>query len=170
MNTTLVVLRVLHIGAGVFWAGAIMFFGLFLEPSVRAAGPGGGQVMQQLHARKYSVIMPILALVIILTGFELLRRDFPGGPSAWIATRGGLTFVIGGTATLLTLLLGITVIVPTFKRVTELSAQLGSMGSQPDPAVAEDLVRLRGRMTTLARISTSLVAFTVVCMAVARYL
>ena len=170
MNTTVVVLRLLHIGAGVFWAGAIMFFGLFLEPSIRAAGPGGGQVMQQLHLRKYSAVMPILALVAILTGFELLRRDFPGGPSAWISTRGGMTFVIGGSAALITLIMGVTVVLPTIKRVTELAARLGGMGSQPDPAVAQELVRLRGKMTLLARIATALVAVTVASMAVARYM
>ena len=57
MNTTLVVLRVLHIAAGVFWAGAIMFFGLFLEPSIRAAGPGGDQQHGQPVARRRRDLM-----------------------------------------------------------------------------------------------------------------
>lgn len=170
MNTTLVVLRFLHIGAGVMWAGTILFFGLILEPAIRGAGPAGGQVMQQLQARKFGMIMPILALIAILTGFDLLRRDFPGGPSAWVSTRGGTTFVIGGAAAVLTLIIGVTVTLPTIKKLTALAAQLGKQGSQPDPALAAEMTRLRGRMTLLGRFGTTLVAVTVVCMAIARYM
>lgn len=169
MNTTMIVLRLLHIGVGVFWAGAILFVGLFLEPSIRAAGPAGGQVMQQMQARRYGVIMPLAALIAILTGFELLRRDFPGGPSAWVATGGGTVFVIGGSAALLTLIIGFTVTLPTIKRMQQLAGQLAAQGSQPDPALAEQVVALRKRFTMLARFGVLLVSITVVCMAIARY-
>lgn len=169
MNTTLVVLRLLHVGAGVFWAGTILFFGFFLEPSIRGAGAAGGQVMAQLQARRFSIIMPVSALIAIVTGFELLRRDFPGGPSMWLSSRGGTTFVIGGAATVLMVVIGMTVTLPTMKRMGVLAGQLAKSGSMPDPAVAEELVRVRGRLTMLARFGTFLVAIAVICMAIARY-
>lgn len=169
MNATMVVLRLLHIGAGVFWAGTVLFVGFMLEPSVRAAGPAGGQVMQQLQLRKYAIVMPTAALVAILSGFELLRRSYPGGPAAWIATRSGVTFLVGGTAALITLLMGITFVLPLVKRMGALAAQMGASGSVPDPSVAAQLVVVRGSLTRYTRIATALVIITVVCMAVARY-
>ena len=48
----MIVLRLLHVGLGVFWAGSLLFIALFLEPSVRAALPESGKVMQQLAKRR----------------------------------------------------------------------------------------------------------------------
>ena len=45
---TLFVIRILHVVIGAFWVGAVLFIAAFLAPSVRAAGPAGGAVMQQL--------------------------------------------------------------------------------------------------------------------------
>ncbi len=52
MDLEMVAMRLIHIGLGVFWAGAIFFIVLFLEPSVRAAGPDGARVMQGLQQRR----------------------------------------------------------------------------------------------------------------------
>ena len=48
MDTTTIALRVLHIGCGVFWAGAAMMLVGFVEPTVRRMGPEGGRFMQHL--------------------------------------------------------------------------------------------------------------------------
>lgn len=50
MNFYLIVPRLIHIGSGVFWAGAAVMIAAFLEPTVRAAGPEGGRFMQRLAA------------------------------------------------------------------------------------------------------------------------
>ena len=39
MNIEMVVLRLLHIVFGVFWAGSAVFFAFVLEPRLRALGP-----------------------------------------------------------------------------------------------------------------------------------
>ena len=49
MNATMVVLRILHIFGGVFWAGSVFMATGFLLPAVRATGPAvGGPFMRQL--------------------------------------------------------------------------------------------------------------------------
>jgi uncharacterized membrane protein len=164
----LLVLRILHIGAGVFWAGTVLFFGLLLEPSLRASGPAGGEVMRQLQARRYPIVMTTALVIAILSGIELLRRLIPGGPSSWVASSIGRTFVIGGSTALLTLLFGLTVVLPTVKRVGELAGRAASSGSQ-DPAAQSELARLRTRLTMMSRIAMTLVVVTVVSMAIARY-
>ena len=42
MNWLIVVLRLLHIFAGVFWAGAVFMLTRFVMPAVAASGPEGG--------------------------------------------------------------------------------------------------------------------------------
>jgi hypothetical protein len=37
--------RALHVLFAIFWAGAILFIMIFLDPATREAGPAGGQVM-----------------------------------------------------------------------------------------------------------------------------
>ena len=39
MHALQLVLRLVHIVFGVFWVGAAFFLAMFLEPSIRAAGP-----------------------------------------------------------------------------------------------------------------------------------
>ena len=69
MDPLLVMLRLLHVGLGVFWAGTIFFIVLYLEPSVRAAGPAGGAVMQGLQERRLMTVLPVVALLTLVTGF-----------------------------------------------------------------------------------------------------
>ena len=53
MDPVLVVLRVVHVVGGVFWAGAVLFVVHFLEPAVRDAGPDGAKVGPALQKRRY---------------------------------------------------------------------------------------------------------------------
>jgi hypothetical protein len=62
MDPILLVLRVVHVVGGVFWAGAILFVVHFLEPAVRDAGPDGARVMQALQKRRYLDVMPVVAV------------------------------------------------------------------------------------------------------------
>ena len=43
-----VVLRLFHIGAGVFWVGGVLMFARFIFPAVQAVGPAAGPLMDQL--------------------------------------------------------------------------------------------------------------------------
>ena len=42
MSIYLIVLRLLHIVAGTFWAGTTFFMVSFMYPAISLAGPGGG--------------------------------------------------------------------------------------------------------------------------------
>jgi hypothetical protein len=69
MNVYLILLRLIHIGSGVFWAGTAIMIAAFLEPTVRAAGPEGGRFMQQLTGQsRFSLSMSLSALLNALSG------------------------------------------------------------------------------------------------------
>ena len=48
----LILMRLVHIVGGVFWAGTAMFTVVFLIPAVRALGPAGGPVMQEIAEKR----------------------------------------------------------------------------------------------------------------------
>ena len=45
MNIYMIILRLIHILAGIFWVGTAFFFVLFFEPTLKTSGPAGGTVM-----------------------------------------------------------------------------------------------------------------------------
>jgi len=59
----ILVLRFLHIVAGVFWVGGSLFATRFIMPSLKAAGPAAGPVLAELGKRRVPAAMMGAALV-----------------------------------------------------------------------------------------------------------
>lgn len=163
-------LRLLHIFLGVFWAGTVLFFGFFLEPALNAVGPAAGQVVRELNVRRYAQFMPLAALLTILSGVELLRRLTGGGPSAWMQTRAGTTFMVGGTAALITLIMGVTITLPTVKRMGALAIEMTSAPESEQGRIGGELAAVRAKLRMLTKTGTVLVCITVIAMAIGRYM
>jgi hypothetical protein len=171
MDVGMLVLRLFHVGLGVFWAGTILFFVLLLEPSIREAGPEGGKVMQALVRRGYLNIMPGVALLTVLSGVDLLRRVSAGFSAEWMGSATGRTLLLGSLTGTLALVLGIGILRPTALRVGRLMQAAGAVeaGAEKD-RLMQEVGALRARVTASARVIGLLLAITVVTMAVARYL
>ena len=98
MDPTLILLRLVHVLCGVFWAGALMFVVTFLEPSIRASGPEGAKVMRALIQRKYLNWIPILAAITILSGLWLMWIVSGGFAGAWFKSGAGMTLTLANSA------------------------------------------------------------------------
>jgi len=171
MDVMLVVLRLLHIVLGAYWAGTVIFTALYLEPSVRAVGPPGGQVMAQLVKRGHLNVLPVAALITVLTGVELLRRVSAGFDPVWMASRMGIALSVGAAAALVAFVVGVFVMRATTLKVMALAQT--AMQVPEGPARESQLAAtqpLRRRATVALRWVTALLVVTVVTMAVARYL
>jgi hypothetical protein len=167
----IVVLRLVHILAGVFWAGTMLFFVTFLEPSIREIGPDGGRVMQALMRRRYFTIMPVIAGLTVLSGIGLLERVSGTFQSAWMGSPQGIALSVGGIVSLVAFAIGVFLMRPAALRVGSLMQQASQTSQGPDrEAIQAHIQRLRGRARTSARAVASLLAVAVVTMAVARYL
>jgi hypothetical protein len=171
MDPVMVLLRLLHIVLGVYWAGTLIFTALYLEPSVRAAGPPGGQVMAQLIRRGHLNVMPAVALITMLAGIELYRRVSAGFQPEWIASPRGMTLTIGAVAAIVAFVIGVFVMRATSLRVIALTkaAQDAAEGPDRDSRLAE-IQPLRRRVTLSVRWVAALLGVSVAAMAVARYL
>ena len=142
MDISILVLRVIHIFAGVFWAGAALMIAGFVEPTVRSLGPDGGKFIQRMVGQfKFSVFMSIAALVTTLAGVLLYWRVSGGLQLAWFTTSAAVYLTIGGLAGVAAFLLGLVVNGPTATRMEAVSREMQSAGGPPKP---ELLVELRG--------------------------
>ena len=79
MDVELVILRILHIGFGVFWVGSAMFMSLILEPRLRALGPAIQRPVMMAIAPIMGPAVGISGGITIAAGITLYLRLHRGG-------------------------------------------------------------------------------------------
>lgn len=171
MDVYLLVLRIVHILAGVFWVGSILLFFLFIQPTAKAVGPQAGPFMGHLNQqRKLGTALGLAGLVNIVAGILLYWRDSAGLNLAWITSATGLAFTVGGLFAIVALAIGFTVIRPSVDRLEALGAELQASGGPPSESQAAELGRLDTRLRVAGLTMVVLLTTTVLAMATARYL
>jgi uncharacterized membrane protein len=167
---TVHLLRVVHVLVGAFWVGTLVFMAAFLLPSVRAAGPAGGAVMQQLaQARRLPRWLLTAAILTIVSGIGLYWVDSAGFRSAWLRSGPGRVFGLGGALAILAASLGVVVNSPTQRRLTALAARVQGSGHPPAPEEAAEIQRLQARLGWATMVVAGLLVLATLAMAVARY-
>ncbi|MBM4461217.1 MAG: hypothetical protein FJ011_26255 [Chloroflexi bacterium] len=166
MQFILIILRLIHIAAGAFWAGSALMIALVLLPGVRKAGPGGERA---LPMAAISQAMSLASLLTTLSGLLLYGwvSRFAWG---WIASPLGIGFTIGSLAGLAAFLLGVLSTGPTARKLAALGGQVAAAGGPPKPEQAAELGRLQAKLATSSTWSTILATAALVFMAIARYL
>jgi hypothetical protein len=88
---------------------------------------------------------------------------------SWITSAVGLGYTIGAIAALASLLLGLTVLAPTARRMGALGAAMEAADG-PSPAERQaEMGKLGARMGAATRINVALLSIALLCMATARY-
>jgi len=169
MLTLYTVLRLTHILAGVFWAGANLMMAGFINPSVKATAPDSGKFMQYLAQKSgYPRSAEIAGWLTVLAGLALYWLVSGGFQPAWITSRHGLALTIGGLLAIAGLVLGYAVQKPAAKRIGALGQEIQASGGPPSP---EQVVQLQAQQKKLAMgglWTAVLLALAVVGMAIAR--
>lgn len=168
--TLIIVLRLLHVVLGVFWAGTLIFFATYLVPSVREAGPDGAKVMAAIQRRRFLDVMPVVALLTIVSGIWLYWR-MSGGSELWMRTATGTALGLGGLLAIVAFAVGVGIMRPATLKA---GAMVRSLGDLPEgagrEAVMAEVGRLRLRGVKAGRAVAVLLFITAGLMAVARYL
>lgn len=165
----LILLRLIHIGSGVFWVGGAVFAAVFLTPAVRALGPAGGPVMQQIvQVRKMPLYLLVSGLLTVLSGLGLYWHDSAGFTNGFAGSPGGITFGTGAVFAFLALGVGLGVAAPTAKKVGALAAAIAGAG-KPTPDQAAEMQRLQMKIGKAGGIAAAFLALATLAMAVARY-
>ena len=166
----MLVLRFAHVFFGALWVGMMGFQTFFLMPALADVGPDSGKFMAALMRRRLPVIMPIVALITLVSGFWLFQRLSGGAAAGLMRTPMGMAFGSGGLAALLAFLLGIVVMRPAMMRSAALGASLPSASPDERARISAELQRLRARGTMMGWVVMILLLYALSAMAVARYL
>jgi hypothetical protein len=166
----MIVLRLIHIFSGVFWAGAMFFIIGFLSPTVEAAGPEGGRFMQRLIRQR--PLTPALATAAGLTTLSgLVMYWLLGGfTAAWFASGRGLALTIGGIAGIIALIIGGTFQGQANTRMGRLAQEIEAGGQPPTQAQMAELQALRERVAQGSVWTTVALVVALIGMSVAQYL
>jgi uncharacterized membrane protein len=166
----MIVLRIVHVLGAIFWVGAGLFNTFFLGPAMAAAGPAAGPVIAGLQKRRIFTVLPIVAILTILSGARLMMIASGGFNPAYFSSPMGRMFAIGGAAGIVAFLLGITFVRPAGNRMSATAAALASTTDGAQRAqLGATLESIRNRFQTFNLIVTTLIVLAALAMAVARY-
>jgi uncharacterized membrane protein len=171
MSIELVILRFLHVLLGAFWAGTLIFTAIFLVPALGEAGPDGAKVMAGLTRRRFMDVMPVVALITIVSGLWLYWKVSGGFDHHWIHTPTGLGYGVGGLIAIVAFGIGIGVMRPAMQKIGRLGA---GAAQEADPGKRESMMGqvagLRRRSAAAGRLVAALLALATTLMGIARYL
>jgi len=170
VNTVVLVMRFAHVFFGALWVGMMAFQVLFLMPALGEAGPDSAKVMGALARKKIPVILPIFALITLISGMWLFNRLAGGNMGALMATPMGKAFAWGGAAALIAFLVGVIVMRPAMMKSMRLAESLPTAPPDERASRSAELQRLRARGATLGKVVNVLLLFALAAMAIARYL
>jgi uncharacterized membrane protein len=169
-RTITLLLRLVHILAGIFWVGAIFLIAGFLLPTLRATGREGGRFMQHLmQQRKLPVYLAVAMLLTVLSGFTLYGRMVAATHGAWARTAPGLAYGLGGLSAILGALVGMLVSGSAARRMAAIGQRAAQAGGPSTDEQAE-MERLQRRMLLGSRLVAVFLVLAAAAMAVGRYL
>jgi uncharacterized membrane protein len=170
MDTYMVVLRIVHILAGVFWVGAGFTTILFLQPTAREVGPAAGPFMAHLAGKKKLVDRVLWAAgLTIVAGVLMYWRVTDGLDPDLIGTAYGISLTIGAACAIVAFALGLTIVRPTIMETLAIGREAAASGG-PTPEQGARLQALSERSKQVGRVIVPLLVVAVAGMAAARYL
>jgi len=169
----MIVFRIVHVLAGIFWGGAVYMLVVFVQPSVAAIAPAGAPFMAELLGKRKLVDALIgLGSATVVGGLFLYWHDWHlyGSFGTWISTRFGATLTVGAIAAILALAIGILGTRPNVVRLLAMGRSVAESGGPPSPQVAAEIAQTQNRLKVFARISFGLIVLAALAMALARYI
>jgi hypothetical protein len=167
-----IVFRLIHILAGVAWAGGVFLFVVFLQPSAAAIGPAAGPMMGQLLGQRKLVDRFLqLAAVTIVAGLVMyikIASEY-GSLGDLLKTGYGVALTIGMVTAIAAAAFGLFVTRPNVGRLLGMQRAIADSGAPPSPEQATQIAGIQRTLEIYARLSFALLVVTVAAMATARY-
>jgi hypothetical protein len=168
-RTLTIILRLIHILGGIFWAGAMILLAGFLIPTVRSTGREGGRFMQTLmQQQRLQFYLSLAAGLTVLSGITMYARLAAATHGAWAGSRPGVAYSVGAVAAILAAAVGGGISGSAGRKMLAVGQAIGS--AAPSVEQQAELSRLQSRMALGARVAAGLLVIAASAMAVGRYL
>jgi len=166
MNIYLLILRLVHIIAGIIWGGGALIMEFFIGRTIAETGETGQKFVQHLMNKvRFHTFMTVMAFSTILAGALLYWHDSAGFSSAWMNSSAGIGFGIGAVFGLIAFVFGAI--------FGASNAKLGEVGSQiQGKPTAEQLAQIQAvqkRIKAVSPIHVYSMILAIIFMAIARY-
>jgi hypothetical protein len=162
-------LRLIHILAGIFWVGAAFLMAGFLVPTMRETGREGGRFIQHLmQKRRLPIFIGVAMLLTIISGLTMYARVTAATHGSWAGTPPGIAYGVGGLAAILGAITGSLLSGAAGRRMAVVGQSIGPQG--PTSEQQAEMGRLQSRMSLGTRLAAALLLLAAGAMAVARYL
>src|SRR5689334_6321778 len=168
-QTYIVILRLLHIGFGLFWAGSALFFALFLMPSLKASGPEGVKFMQTLGRSGYPIAAMISAIITIVSGFLLIWKLSAGFEPIWFQSWYARVLTTGASMAFIAFIIGFTVNRPSAAKMNKISLAIAKQGTPPTAGQLNEMMALRKKIFIGTNYMAILLVIAIAGMSVFRY-
>jgi len=170
MTVLTIILRIIHIFAGVLWVGAAFYNLMFVQPAVRATGAEGQKLNQYLvqKTRLTSYVYGV-ATANFLAGLILyyIKSEFR---ASFFQSGYGLVLTIGSIAGVISWITVVIVIRGIFGQMSAIGQQIQSQGGPPTPEQASQMQALGARLSSVGNYGLVFMTIAIIGMASARYI
>lgn len=166
----LIVLRLIHVVASLFWAGGSAIFFLFVEPTAKKLAPMGMDFVEHMITKqRFSIFMVVNSSLTVLSGALLFWQDASGQWLTWMGTGPGLGFTLGSIAGVVVYLIGMFGVNPRAIKLSQIGAEVKASGGPPTAEQGALLQKISKEMSTLSLVDFALVIVSLALMGTARY-
>ena len=170
MDVLMVVLRLIHVLAGVFWVGAGFHQVSFVTPAAAALGPDGQKFFQQLAFRsRFAATIMSAAVLTFLSGWYMYWK-LSGFRLAWITSSYGLVLTVGAVLGTIAFIGAYQSQYRTIGKMKTLAGKMAAAGGPPAPEMMAAMQGHAALLTKSGQILVILLAVAVAAMATAQYL
>jgi len=170
MVSVIIVLRIIHIFCGVFWAGYAFFNYYYLQPTVKALGPDGQKTMQHLAQKtNFLTVIYTAATLTMLSGLAIYWIMF-GFNLSFIASGYGMVLSVAGLAGIIGWFIVVAFIRQIFVQMQVVGGEMQSSGNPPTPELIAKMQGLVGRLGKLGKIALIFIIIALLGMSSARFL
>lgn len=171
MNALNLVLHVLHIVAGVVWAGGAILMGFFVSPAVMATRPESGRFMQQLTGPgRLPLWMMAASWVTVICGIVMFAPSIGALEVGVMRSPRGIALSLGALLGLGAFFEGLFVNAPSARKIGQIGQAIAASGKGPTPEQLQQMQALQGKLARGTARGATLLLLTVVLMAAARWL
>lgn len=140
MNTTITILRVIHIVSGVIWAGGAFTMTGFVGPTAQILKQDAAKFMQTFN-QKFPIGMGIAGTLTVLSGLTMYVIKF--GWSLNFNSFENTALTLGALGGITAYLIGIIVLMKNNNRIAEIGKEAAASGGPPSDAQMAEIGALQ---------------------------
>lgn len=169
-DTMMTLLRLIHVLGGIAWVGSMFFMMFFLFPAFQGEPATMGKVMQGLGKRRFMQIMPVIAILTILSGLWMIWITSGGDIRTYASTGAGKYFTMAGGLAIIAFLTGIFIGRPMGMKAAALGQAMATASEAERGKLQEQMAALQQKSGVVNGLVAALLVLSAAGMGVARYL